>query len=262
MTSVFFDLDDTILWDAKSIQTALNRTCSDAAGTYGLDADELENEVRRTARKRYSEYEVYDFTQMIGINPFEGLWGTFDDPAFDFPEMNRMIRGYQRTVWQEALSSFGTILSDAEAEQLAQQFIKYRIQSPFVFEDAYPVLSELKQSCTLVLLTNGAPSLQNLKLDITKEIAPYFDHVIISGDFGRGKPDVSLFEYALEKSGSHPEDTWMIGDNPKTDILGAGRAGIRSVWLNRFDDPPHADIKADHEIRSLHELPELIRQGK
>ena len=32
----------------------------------------------------YETYETYEFTKMIGINPFEGLWGTFDDAGKAF----------------------------------------------------------------------------------------------------------------------------------------------------------------------------------
>ena len=45
----------------------------------------------------------------------------------------------------------------------------------------------------------------------------------------------------------------MVGDNLNTDILGAKRAGITSVWLNRHDRKPE-DVKPTYEITNLLEL--------
>ncbi|SDO12356.1 HAD family hydrolase [Alkalicoccus daliensis] len=255
--ALFFDLDDTILWDAKSIELAFKNTCAYAENTYGTDAKELETAVRAAAKERYSSYDTFAFTQMIGINPFEGLWGSFQDPGEGFERMAAIIEEYQFHTWHDGLKQLG-VEEKTAAEELAALFITERKKSPVLFDEAFDVLDQLKGKVTLVLLTNGSPQLQNTKLTITPEIAPYFDHVIISGEFGKGKPDPAIFEHALKVSGASKESTWMIGDNPKTDILGANRAGITSIWLNRFEKEPHPGIEADHEIQDLHQIFNLI----
>ena len=82
--AIFFDLDDTLLWDKRSVAEAFKATCQLAEERYGVDPVRLEEEVRKAARELYSSYETYPFTQMIGINPFEGLWGEFKDETEDF----------------------------------------------------------------------------------------------------------------------------------------------------------------------------------
>ncbi len=255
--AVFFDLDDTILWDKKSIQLAFDETCRKAQELFQADAAQLEADARQAARSLYASYDTYEFTQMIGINPFEGLWGKFEDEGTNFNKMAAIIRDYQLGVWKEALAAQNIHELDA-AEVLADAFIAARRRSPVLFDDAIDVVKQLQEQVVLVLLTNGSPQLQQTKLEITPEIAPLFDHIIISGDFGKGKPDVTLFEYALEKAGTSPEQTWMVGDNPKTDILGANRAGIKSVWLNRDNDQLPEGIETDYEITSLPELLDLL----
>ena len=66
-----------------------------------------------------------------------------------------------------------------------------------MYDDSFAVLDQLKGKYKLLLLTNGSPDLQNTKLDITPELVPYFDQIVISGAFGKGKPDPSIFEHAL-----------------------------------------------------------------
>ena len=92
--AILFDLDDTLLWDQKSVKEAFSATCLVAAEKYNIDPEELENAVRNEARLLYSSYETYPFTQMIGINPFEGLWGNFLDDEDKLPENVRNCSGY------------------------------------------------------------------------------------------------------------------------------------------------------------------------
>ena len=46
-----------------------------------------------------------------------------------------------------------------------------------------------------------------------------------------GKPEPVLFEMALARLGTAPEQTLMVGDRLETDILGAQRVGLRTVLV-------------------------------
>lgn len=83
--------------------------------------------------------------------------------------------------------------------ELAERFPQERRNLPFVYEETFKILDRLQEKYKLLLLTNGSPDLQKTKLAITPELVPYFDHIVISGDFGRGKPDPSIFEHALSR---------------------------------------------------------------
>lgn len=251
--TIIFDLDDTLLWDKKSIATAFERTCCYAAEVHGVDALKLEEAVREEARKLYASYDTYEFTQQIGINPFEGLWGTFDDPGDSFERMKEISPQYQKEAWTKGLQKVG-VQSAEFADTLAAKFIEERKKSPFVYEETFSVLERLKKNYILVLLTNGSPSLQKTKLAITPEIEPYFNEVVISGAFGKGKPDPSIFRYVLEKVETTAEQSLMIGDNLMTDILGSSQVGMRSIWINRENKPKHDEIQATYEISHLDEI--------
>ncbi|WP_112182578.1 MULTISPECIES: HAD family hydrolase [Paraliobacillus] len=256
ITTIFFDLDDTLLWDKKSIQQAFQKTCELAKVKYGISESTLEEAVRLEARKLYEGYHTYDFTQMIGINPFEGLWGNFDDDQDMFREMYNIVPNYRKEAWTNGLKALG-INDPSFGVQLADQFIKEREESPFLYEETFSVLNELKHEYQLLLLTNGAPSLQQKKLAITPELKKYFNHIVISGDFGKGKPDPSIFEHALELSNVSKEQALMVGDNLMTDILGSNRTGIRNVWINR-EDKQSVEVKPTYEIKHLEELFSLL----
>ncbi|MEW8987718.1 MAG: HAD family hydrolase, partial [Bacillus sp. (in: firmicutes)] len=250
--AIFFDLDDTLLWDAKSIKDAFEATCKVAQERYGLDPEQFEEAVREAARELYSSYETYEFTQMIGINPFEGLWGNFLDEHDDFRKMAAIVPTYRKDAWTNGLKKLG--IDDPEfGHELAERFPQERRKTPFVYEETFATLDALKGNYKLLMLTNGSPDLQNTKLDITPELVPYFDKILISGDFGRGKPDPTIFEHALELMNVNKDEVLMVGDNLMTDIIGANTVGIKSVWINRHDKERNHVIPT-FEIKHLQEL--------
>ncbi len=53
--AIFFDLDDTLLWDKRSIQLAFEQTCLFARQEHpDLDPVQLEQDVREAAKKALS----------------------------------------------------------------------------------------------------------------------------------------------------------------------------------------------------------------
>lgn len=258
--AVFFDLDDTLLWDQKSVKEAFVATCEVANEKYGVDVDELEEAVRKEARELYATYETYEFTKMIGINPFEGLWGNFLDDTDDFRKMAEIVPNYRKEAWTRGLKALG-IDDEAFGAELAERFPEERRKKPFIYDESFTVLDELKGKYKLLLLTNGSPDLQNTKLTITSELVPYFDEIVISGAFGKGKPDPIIFEHALERIGLNKDEVIMVGDNLMTDILGASRAGIKSVWINRHDKERN-EVVPDYEIMHLEELYPILEKLK
>ncbi|RXT06269.1 HAD family hydrolase [Ammoniphilus sp. CFH 90114] len=256
--AVLFDLDDTLLWDERSVEEAFLATCELAQSKYNVDPHQLEEAVRSAARTLYSSYETYPFTMMIGINPFEGLWANFlEGEDAQFRKLQELAPNYRRESWTQGLKALG--IDDPEFGQvLADTFPAERRKRPYVYEETFEVLDQLKGKFQLLLLTNGSPDLQQEKLAGVPEIAPYFDHIIISGDFGRGKPDPSLFQHALERLSLTSDEAIMVGDKLTTDILGSSRVGMKSVWINRRGLERNDEIVPDYEIKHLQELFSII----
>ncbi|NSL50647.1 HAD family hydrolase [Calidifontibacillus erzurumensis] len=260
--AIFFDLDDTLLWDQQSIKEAFVRTCEKAKEKYDhIDPEELEEAVRKEARELYSSYETYPFTQMIGINPFEGLWGNFLDEQEDFKKLSQIVPTYRKDAWTRGLRAIG--IDDPElGYELGEFFPAVRRKTPLVYEETFAILDQLKGKYKLLLLTNGSPDLQNTKLTMTPELPPYFDEIVISGAFGRGKPDPSIFEHALQLLGLNKDEAIMVGDNLLTDILGASRVGMKSVWINRHNKERLNEVTPDYEIKHLEELFPILESLK
>jgi len=256
--AVLFDLDDTLLWDDRSVQEAFDATCRYAAEKTGVDAVKLEEAVRREARALYESYETFPFTKMIGINPFEGLWGNFTGGELEsFRKMQALAPGYRQAAWTRGLAAMG-VEDAALGAELAEMFPAERRSRSHVYEETFRLLGRLKGKYKLLLLTNGSPDLQQEKLDGVPDLVPYFDHIIISGAFGEGKPAASIFRHAMDKLGIEPEEGVMVGDKLTTDILGANTVGMTSVWINRHGVKRTDEIVPTHEISHLEQLLSII----
>jgi putative hydrolase of the HAD superfamily len=86
-------------------------------------------------------------------------------------------------------------------------------------------------------------------------IRPLLDSVTYSQEVGAEKPDSRVFEHALGRSGSQPHESVHIGNSWEADYLGATRAGIHAIWLNREGTPAPRPCR---QIRSLAELDRML----
>lgn len=256
--AVLFDLDDTLLWDDRSVKEAFQATCAEAAKHYQVNPDQLEEAVRREARALYESYETFPFTRMIGINPFEGLWAHFTQgKQEEFRKLQALAPQYRTESWTRGLKALG--IDDKElGYKLGELFPAERRNRPIVYEETFEVLDQLKDRYQLLLLTNGSPDLQQEKLAGVPGLAPYFNHIVISGDFGQGKPAGAIFEHAMGLLGIQADEGVMIGDKLTTDILGSNTIGMRNMWINRHGLQRTDEIVPSYEIKSLREIQTII----
>ena len=93
----------------------------------------------------------------------------------------------------------------------------------------------------LGIITNGACSLQNSKID-NLGFRDLFDVVVVSGEYAQKicgdernhtyyKPDTGIFLYAAELLGEKPGSLYYVGDNPANDVMGAKKAGYVPIWV-------------------------------
>jgi putative hydrolase of the HAD superfamily len=82
---------------------------------------------------------------------------------------------------------------------------------------------------TTFIVTNGAVATQEPKIR-NSGLDALVDGWIVSEEADVWKPDPLIFELAAQRAGASLAGAWMVGDNPLSDIAGAQRAGISSVW--------------------------------
>ena len=164
-----------------------------------------------------------------------------------------MVRAWQRIAGQ-ALASLGVSCDGLDAA-MAREYAARRRAVMRLFPDARETLEGLRaRSVPLGLVTNGDAGQQRDKIE-RFDLAPFFEVIVIEGEFGAGKPDETVYRHALDHLGVAPADTSMVGDHLEFDVAGPQRLGVRGIWLDRpgagLADSP---VRPHRVIRSLREL--------
>jgi putative hydrolase of the HAD superfamily len=105
----------------------------------------------------------------------------------------------------------------------------------------------------VALLTNSAHAPTHQKLEAVG-LADRFEVVVTTDTLGFGKPDPRVYLEAAALLGRSPARTVCVGDNLEWDVLGAQRAGLRAVWLDRTGVSPAPGSRAVATIASLDDL--------
>ena len=125
------------------------------------------------------------------------------------------------------------------------------------FPGAVDALHRFKESgIRLALITNGNGVLQRRKVE-RFDLAPFFDCIVIEGEFGIGKPEERVYLHALQSLEAQPGEAWMVGDNLEWDVAAPQRLGLFGIWVDVAGTglPDSTDVRPDRIIRSLAELP-------
>ncbi|AJY75929.1 HAD family hydrolase [Paenibacillus beijingensis] len=126
---------------------------------------------------------------------------------------------------------------------------------------AYPfslqVLQALKErSLGIGLISNWDGTART----VLKEtgLLPYFDHIVISSEVHKEKPDEAIFRMALEEAKLPPQACLYVGDNYYDDVVGSAKVGMSSFLINRFGALGIEELDGVRTIASIQELPHLL----
>jgi len=128
-----------------------------------------------------------------------------------------------------------------------------------LFPDSIPVLREMARSGYAMAVVSDAQKVFCLEEGKMLGLNQFFDHIVLSSEFGFRKPDHRLFMIACSLLDIQPEQAVYIGDDPKKDIKGAKRAGMAAVLVNRNRQTPETEIEPDFCASSLWEACEWVK---
>jgi putative hydrolase of the HAD superfamily len=158
--------------------------------------------------------------------------------------------------------AFGRLGIDAPelANEVADTFSRERDEGIYLLPGATEALRHFRQQgVRLALIANGTADSQRHKIE-RFGLTPFFDCIVIEGEFGTGKPDGRVYAYALARLDVQPEEAWMVGDNLEWDVAGPQRMGIRGIWIDLAGSglPEDNPVRPDLIVGSLAELAELM----
>lgn len=234
---VLFDLDDTLFAHAHAVREGIVDQVAALGGGYTAPREDVQSRWYALEEEHYHRY----------------LAGELD------------YEGQRRARATAFAATAGVELSPEEASAWFAEYLEHYVANWTLHDDALPALDRLDASGVRVgIITNGELDFQRDKIE-RLGLAPRIEHLIASGTVGVTKPDARIFEVACERFGVSPEEALYVGDRLTTDAIGAARAGLRGVWLDRVGGPEHGRELPEEAIElgvqriaSLDELSTLI----
>lgn len=167
---------------------------------------------------------------------------------FDMADVRRLAFGH-------TVASIGVADADGSlVAELCERFFADRLRPEDLFDDVVPTLDALDAAgLRAAVLTNGNADLADADLD------DRFELIIRAPEHGVAKPDVAAYRLVEERAGLGPSQLAMVGDDVGPDVHGATAAGWTAIWFNRHGHPYPGGPSPDHVVRSLAEVPALVR---
>jgi HAD superfamily hydrolase (TIGR01509 family) len=201
--AIFWDFDGTITYSEHLWSTAAFRAAPDTE-RYGITFEDIR-------RHMANGFPWHDENLKLVLKG-QDFW------TFLFKKFSLMYQSFGINE-REALEAAGQVRNNILDAG------NYR-----VYADAEETLEICKQKgYKNYILSNNYPELEAMidKLGL----ASYFDGYSISGVIGHNKPRPEIFAHALAIA-QNPDVRYMIGDNPKADIIGGNAAGMRTILVH------------------------------
>jgi len=228
--AILIDLDDTLLDYSGGVDASWESTCAAVSAAAGVDTAAL-------------------VTALLDARQW--FWA---DPVRQRRERVNMLNAWQQ-IAARALADCGCVTASL-AVSMAEDYAERRRQAMALFPDARATLEHFRAAgARLGLVTNGDTRQQRDKIE-RHGLGPFFDVIVIEGEFGAGKPDEVVYRHALDALRAAPTDAVMIGDHLENDVLGSQQVGILGIWLDRpgVGLPADCTIRPHRIIRGLTEL--------
>jgi putative hydrolase of the HAD superfamily len=209
----------------RDVPHAVGKGCSVVRCAIGFDFDHtlgVDNEVERHAFVEVALHEA-------------ARHGSCCDPSAAAAAFATHIQGYRngRCSLPDAVGRAFEEVGIPASVDVVQAFrdVAVRLVPRFVepVSGAQPLLLALhERRIPHAILTNGWNPLQRRKADHIG----FKGAVFVSDDIGARKPNRRAFAILADHLGVPPACVWYVGDDPRTDVLGALGAGMRAVWFN------------------------------
>lgn len=165
---------------------------------------------------------------------------TYDDFYNKMVEISK----YNQSGYNKALEAYGLKMAPWNSDD------------EYVYPESEEVLRELSERYHVGIIAN-----QNLGSEERLEklgLLRYIDLVIASAEEGVAKPDLRIFQIALERANCKPEEAVMVGDRLDNDIIPANKIGITTVWIKQgFASFVNLKAKVEQPDYTISDLSEL-----
>ena len=210
ISTVFFDLDDTLFNHTAANQLAVSRF-----------------------KKQYFPDVLPEKFNQIWREKTRKNWQLFMANKLSFEEQRtqRIIE-----LWQVLL---GQKINTTTARAIFQEFLAYYEESWAPLPNVHQVFQQLvAQKIAIGIITNGGEKQQRKKIK-TVGLLPFLTPslILISEVVGIAKPNAAIFQHAQQLAKVRPEHILIVGNDFTLDIEPAQRLGWQTLLIDHVTQP-------------------------
>ena len=155
--------------------------------------------------------------------------------------------------------AFSKLEITVDGKELEAQYRNILNHNFYTIDGSEQLLQDLKSAgLKLFVGTNGVKRTQLDRLD-GSHLGQYFDDCFISDDIGFTKPDKRFFSPIFKRYKDITyQNTIMIGDSLKSDILGANEVGLQNIWFNPHQIVNNMDFKPTYEVQTYQQVENIL----
>lgn len=142
------------------------------------------------------------------------------------------------------------------AAEIGERYTELAATTVALVPNTMEILNYLKdKGYKTYIITNGFLEVQTIKMQASG-LDKMIDISFVSEEVGFKKPDHRIFQHAMKEVGASIENSVMVGDDLKVDIIPAKEIGMKHIYFNR-KDTTHNEI-LDDEISDLLEIKNIL----
>jgi FMN hydrolase / 5-amino-6-(5-phospho-D-ribitylamino)uracil phosphatase len=187
------------------------------------------------------------YPQTVSGHSIESLRAQRAEVAARFPDSGHDLTFLRHRALKDLFTTAGH--AESLADEALEVFFSARNRVEF-YDDVRPSLERLQSRYRLFALSNGNADLKRCGL------AELFAGHVTARAAGCAKPDPRIFAHLANMAGVEAHQVVHIGDDPLADVVGATRAGMQAVWINR--DAREWPAQYAPPVRTITSLAEII----
>jgi FMN phosphatase YigB (HAD superfamily) len=232
ITVVTFDLWQTLLLDNRELGRA-----------------------RAQVRLEGAQQALYKFGEEYDLEHIRGAYRACYRHCHKVRERNLDVSFREQV--EIFINKISPRLVDRLPEEITQEIIRayadsFFVHPPIPHVDATAVLSGIKKMglrVGLISNTGMTPGVAFRRFLDEHGMLRYFDILTFSDEVKLAKPSDEIFLMTLRALGASPDESIHVGDHVQNDVIGANRAGMKTIWIEGFySREDHCDPNSEPDL--------------
>ena len=235
--AIFFDFGGTLMC-AESDNVAHLHMMKEVIQKYNLSA---------SPEDMVTKYNSYLFTKEMTLLDTDPEEKSFTP-----------LRESTKKAYKGVLTEYNVQPSKEDFQWFSKSFFENHKKYIKLFPETLLILRELKKTDLHVgIISDIDNDFQDFQFKAFG-ISEIFDSITTSEEVQSYKPEPKIFQVALNKARCQGEESIIIGDSYKKDIIGGKNIGMTTIWINKFSGDDADMDKADFVVKDLKEVSPIL----